>query len=54
MDYLGEVESRVTEIMNTKLQKEFTRGEVEEAPNDMAPLKSPGPNGFGVYFYQTY
>lgn len=30
----------------------FTKEEVEEDIKQMAPLKSPGPDGFGVVFYQ--
>lgn len=36
------------------MQKEFTRVEIEEALQQMEPLKSPGPDGFGASFYQSY
>ncbi|XP_042954504.1 uncharacterized protein LOC122290887 [Carya illinoinensis] len=48
------VESRVTCDMNAELLKEFHMTEVEEALKQMGPLKSPGPDGFGAYFYQAY
>jgi hypothetical protein len=40
--------------MNAKLQKEFTMLEIIATLKDMGPLKSPGPDGFGACFYQTY
>lgn len=40
--------------MNEVMQREFTKEEVEEALKWIGPLKSPDPDGFRVYFYQTY
>lgn len=40
--------------MNTKLLKSFKRVEVEKTFNQMAPLKSLRPNGFGAIFYQKH
>ncbi|XP_042964706.1 uncharacterized protein LOC122298928 [Carya illinoinensis] len=40
--------------MNSNLQKEFVSSEVEAALKDIGPLKSPGPDGYGACFYQTY
>lgn len=51
---LSTVDSRVTTDMNKLLQQEFTRLDVEEALHQMAPLKSPCPDGFGTCFYQSY
>ncbi|XP_042944640.1 uncharacterized protein LOC122278525 [Carya illinoinensis] len=48
------VERRVTDAMNSELQKVFVMPEVEAALKEMGPLKSPGPDGYGAYFYQTY
>lgn len=38
--------------MNSKFLKQFTKEEVEIAFNQMVPLKSSKPNGFGAVFYQ--
>lgn len=40
--------------MNAKLLQPFTRQEVEAAFQYMGPFKSPGPDGFGEYFYQKH
>ncbi|XP_042965938.1 uncharacterized protein LOC122299618 [Carya illinoinensis] len=48
------VETYVTAEMNSYLTKQFTRIEVEAAIKQMAPLKSPGPDGFGACFFQKY
>lgn len=40
--------------MNAKLLQPFTRQEVEDALKHMGPFKSPGPDGFGEYFYQKH
>ncbi|XP_075640217.1 uncharacterized protein LOC142611959 [Castanea sativa] len=40
--------------MNVELLKEFTPDEVENALKQMAPLKSPGPDGMPPLFYQNY
>lgn len=53
-NWLQHVEARVTADMNMELQKEFTKLEVEEALNQMVPLKSSSPDGFETYFYQSY
>ncbi|XP_042962692.1 uncharacterized protein LOC122296963 [Carya illinoinensis] len=45
---------RVTERMNEKLSRRFTAVEVEKAVKQMAPLKAPGPDGFGPCFYQNH
>lgn len=36
------------------LQQEFTKGEFKAAMEQIDPLKSPGPDGFGACFYQLY
>lgn len=40
--------------MNQGLNKPFTRKEVKVALRQMAPLKWPGPDGFGAYIYQQH
>lgn len=40
--------------MNEILSKIFMREEVETTLKQMAPSKSPGPDGFNLGFYQTY
>ena len=40
--------------MNERLAMEFTIEEVEVALKQMAPLKSPGPDGMPLLFYQNY
>ncbi|XP_042974742.1 uncharacterized protein LOC122306380 [Carya illinoinensis] len=45
---------RVTNEMNDRLKKKFTEMEVTEAVKQMAPLKAPGPDGFGPCFYQNH
>ena len=44
----------VTLDMNVQLDREFTIEEVEVAIKQMAPLKSPGPDGIPLCFYQNY
>lgn len=51
---LREVEPRVIVEMNEFLIRCFTTSEVEEAIKQMAPLKSPEPDGFGACFYQSH
>jgi hypothetical protein len=45
---------RVTNVMNEHLAQVFTVKEVSFALSQMAPLKSSGPDGFSVCFYQNY
>ncbi|XP_035551737.1 uncharacterized protein LOC118349897 [Juglans regia] len=45
---------KVTIEMNERLSRRFTSVEVEEAVKQMAPLKAPGPDGFGPCFYQNH
>ena len=40
--------------MNTLLDREFTRVEVDAALSQMAPLKAPGPDGMPPIFFQHY
>lgn len=44
----------MTREMNLDLMGVFTAHEVEVALKQMAPLKSPGPNGMPTIFYQNY
>lgn len=46
------IQSKVSEEMNTKLMSKFTKVEVEATLYQMAPLKSPGLDGFEAIFYQ--
>lgn len=41
----------VTNDMNASLSKQFTSEEVKQPLDQMAPLKSPGPDGFSACFY---
>ena len=40
--------------MNTQLTSDFITAEVETTLKQMAPLKSPGPDGMPPLFYQNY
>lgn len=40
--------------MNCELQKQYTREKVQKVLQQMTPLKSLDPNGFGPCFYQFY
>ena len=51
---LDTIQSLVTEDMNILLNAEFTEKEVKVALNQMAPLKSPGPDGMPPLFSQHY
>ena len=51
---LEEIPHVVIEEMNSELMKEFLTQEVEVALKQMAPLKSPGPDGMPPIFYQNY
>ena len=51
---LETVQCLVTEDKNKELLVEFTKNEVKEALNQMAPLKAPDPNGMPPLFYQHY
>jgi hypothetical protein len=48
------VQARVLPIMNDMLTEAFSLEEVDQALAQMHPLKSPGPDGFGVCFYQKH
>lgn len=48
------VAQRVIADMNSSLSTTFTKEEVELALKQMAPLKSPGLDGFNPSLYQTY
>ncbi|XP_062007966.1 uncharacterized protein LOC133724996 [Rosa rugosa] len=51
---LDAVPMRVTDEMNQRLSKPFTRIDIETALKHMSPDKSPGEDGFPTRFYQTY
>jgi len=48
------VQSRVPSSMNDMLMMPFLPEEVDQALSQMHPLKSIGPDGFGVCFYQKH
>ncbi|KAF5447348.1 hypothetical protein F2P56_032905 [Juglans regia] len=51
---LQHLKPSVTEEMNTKLKRNFTQQEVEEAIFNMNPFSSPGPDRFPPAFYQNH
>jgi len=52
---LSAVTSRVSHAMNEMLIAPFSSKEVNlQALAQMHPLKAPGPDGFGVCFYQKH
>lgn len=51
---LGVVRSRLTPEMFSQLSAPFTSEEVISALSNMAPLKSPGPDGLLVLFFHKY
>ena len=53
-EILEQIPTMVTKEMNSELLKEFIAKEVENALKQMAPLKSPGPDGMPPLFYQSY
>ena len=53
-DSLEKIPCMVTNEMNADLMKEFTKLEVKEALNQMAPLKVPGPDSMSSLFYQHF
>ena len=53
-DILAQVPQVVTAKMNTELMAKFMTEEVETTLKQMAPLKSPGPDGMPPIFYQHY
>lgn len=53
-DILEQIPTTVTEDMNKELTETFTAQEVEDAIKQIAPLKSPGPDGMPPLFYQNY
>lgn len=48
------IEQRVTDEMDHGLNRPLTSDEVNLALQQIAPLLSPGPNGFGTCFYQQH
>ncbi|XP_012836236.1 PREDICTED: uncharacterized protein LOC105956874 [Erythranthe guttata] len=53
-EVLEAIEPRVSAIVNGVLMEEYTAVEVKKALDGMHPLKSPGPDGFPVVFYQRF
>jgi len=51
---ISPVQARVKQELNAMLTSEFTHEEVNTDLSQMHPLKSPGPDGFGVSFYQHH
>ena len=44
----------ITDEQNAMLVAKFTKNEVEEVIQQMAPLKAPGPDGLPPLFYQKF
>lgn len=42
----------MTPEMNAELTPHYTPEEIDAALSQMHPLKAPGPDGYGVCFYQ--
>ena len=53
-EVLMAVPTVITDEQNTMLAVEFVKTEVEEAIQQMAPLKAPGPDGLPPLFYQKF
>lgn len=51
---LQNIECKVTAEMNERISRLFTRLEVGKVLKQIAPLKSPGFDGFGTCFYQNH
>ena len=51
---LESIPKQVTDEMNDLLIVDFTSKEIETALKQMAPLKSPGPDGMPPLFYPSY
>jgi exonuclease III len=51
---ISAINSKVTTVMNGNLTADFTREEVKNALDQMAPNKAPGPDGFTAGFYQQH
>ena len=52
--YLSFVPRLVTDEINEQLMGEFREEEIQEALDQMAPLKAPGPDGMPPLFYQHF
>ncbi|KAA3468917.1 reverse transcriptase [Gossypium australe] len=50
----GLVEQKVTESMNANLIKKFTVDEIDHAIKMLAPLHTPGVDGFSTIFFQRF
>ena len=53
-EVLMAVPTIITDEQNAMLAIEFVKAEVEEALQQMAPLKAPGPDGLPHLFYQKF
>ena len=53
-EVLMTVPTVITEDQNAMLAAEFVQAEVEEALQQMAPLKAPGPDGFNLNFFKVH
>lgn len=52
VECLNGLQPTLTKAMNGTILAKFTSCEVEAALSQMAPLKSPGPDGFTAVFFQ--
>ena len=51
---LDQLDRLVNDNMNAQLSQEFMEWKVQAALKQMAPLKSPSPDGMPPLFYQNY
>jgi hypothetical protein len=49
---IGAMEKKVTPAMNQRLLAAFTQYDINTVLNEMSTLKTLGPDGFSVYFFQ--
>lgn len=51
---IGTMDVKMIATINDQLEKNYTRTEIEEALQQMAPLKSQDLDGYGACFFQSH